>query len=87
MEVHIRLHLKIEGIGSRQEGMFPVNQRDFKNDSDMTVGVIAYEWVQRIMHQSGYRETEITEVVYNEEHDITEVVKQIRPIIKDDLPF
>lgn len=87
MNVHIRLHLNIEGSKSRQEGMFPVNAKDFKNDPDMTIGIIAYEWIQRIMYQTGYRETEITQVVYNEEHDITQVVKQIRPVIKDDLPF
>lgn len=87
MEVHIRIHLNIEGNKQRQEGMFQVNQRDFKEDPDMTVGIIAYEWIQKVMHQTGYRETEITKVVYNEEHDITAVVKQIKPIIKDDLPF
>lgn len=87
MEVHIRLHLNIEGTKSRQEGIFSVNTKDFKDNPDMTVGIIAYEWIQRIMHQTGYRETEITRVVYNEEYDITEVVKQIRPVIQDDLPF
>ncbi|WP_205439666.1 hypothetical protein [Peribacillus alkalitolerans] len=87
MEVHIRLHLNIEGNKQRSEGMFPVNSKDFKEDPDMTVGIIAYEWIQKIKHQTGYRETEITQVVYNEEHDITELVRQIKPVIKDNLPF
>lgn len=87
MEVHIRLHLNIEGNKSRQEGKFQINNRDFNDDPDMTVGIIAYEWIQRMKHRTGYRETEITQVVYNDEQDITEVVKKIRPVVKDDLPF
>lgn len=87
MKVHIRLHLMIEGMKQRQEGLFQVNARDFKNSPEMTVGIVAYEWVQRMMYQTGYRETEITQLVYNEEHDITELVRSIRPVVEDDLPF
>lgn len=87
MNVHIRIHLNIDGNKQRQEGMFQFNQREFKEDPEMTVGIIAYEWIEKMKHQTGYRVTEIIQVVYNEEHDITEVVKKIRPVVKDDLPF
>ncbi|EFV74522.1 hypothetical protein HMPREF1013_05247 [Bacillus sp. 2_A_57_CT2] len=51
------------------------------------MAVTAYEWIQSQIRESGFRQTVIEKVTWNENKDITEDVKQIRPIIKDDLPF
>ncbi|MEX3714939.1 hypothetical protein ABFV99_21365 [Cytobacillus horneckiae] len=49
---------------------------------------MAYEWIQKQISEYDGRKTEIVKVTWNEENDITEIVKRIRPIEPiDDLPF
>jgi hypothetical protein len=88
VKVLIEIHLTIEGTGNSVAGDFTVNNRDFKKDPDFTCAVIAYEWIQKLKYDTGFRETTIDEVTWNQENDITELVKKIKPIIADDnLPF
>jgi hypothetical protein len=36
-----------------------------------------YAWIREIRMETGYRETEILRVFYNDVHDITEVIRKI----------
>ncbi|CAM3679572.1 hypothetical protein GCM10009865_47750 [Aeromicrobium ponti] len=87
MKVVIQTILNIEGNRGYRSGEFFVRDSDFKKEPNFAVAVIAYEWIQQQIRESGCRETIIEKVTWNEEHDITEDVKQISPVIKDDLPF
>jgi hypothetical protein len=87
MKVVIETILNIEGNRGMRRGEFFVHDRDFKTDANFSVAVVAYEWIQHQMKETGYRETIIEKVTWNENNDITEDVKRIRPIVKDNLPF
>ncbi|WP_226619889.1 hypothetical protein [Cytobacillus firmus] len=87
MNVVIQTVLNIEGIRGYSNGEFTVKTSDFKKDPNFTVAIVAYEWIQQQMNETGHRETIIEKVTWNEVNDITEIVKQIRPVIKEDLPF
>lgn len=87
MRVVIETMLNIEGIRGSSRGEFFVRDRDFKDDPNFAVAVVAYEWIQQQWRESGCRDMIIEMVTWNEENDITEDVKQIRPVIKDNLPF
>ncbi|WP_282140334.1 hypothetical protein [Cytobacillus oceanisediminis] len=87
MRVVIETMLNIEGNRGSSRGEFFVRDRDFKDDPNFAVAVIAYEWIQQQWRESGCRDMIIEMVTWNEENDITEDVKQIEPIVKDDLPF
>jgi hypothetical protein len=87
MMVIIETMLNIEGIRGSSRGEFFVRDRDFKDDPNFAVAVVAYEWIQQQWRESGCRDLIIELVTWNEENDITEDVKQIRPVVKDDLPF
>lgn len=80
MKVHLQVHLDIEGIKLSRSGSFTI-----RNEED--IPMIAYEWIRQIKRETGYRDTRIEKVIYDGEHDITEIVKQIKPVVKDDLPF
>lgn len=87
MKVVIETYLNIEGNRGSRRGEFFVPNRDFKKDPDFAVAVVAYEWIQQQMNETGHRDTVIEKVTWDEVNDITEIVKQIRPVIKDNLPF
>ncbi|MCS0672451.1 hypothetical protein [Cytobacillus firmus] len=87
MRVVIETMLNIEGNRGSSRGEFFVRDRDFKDDPNFAVAVIAYEWIQQQWRESGCRDLIIEMVTWNEENDITEYVRQIRPVVKDDLPF
>ncbi len=88
MKVIIQTILNVEGNRGIRNGEFYVRDSEFKKDPDFAVAVVAYEWIQHQWRESGCRDMIIEKVTWNEENDITEDVKQIRPVIKDDdLPF
>ncbi|MEH7389668.1 hypothetical protein [Bacillus sp. JJ1474] len=88
MKVIIETHTRVEGTGNMRRGEFFVNDQEFKEDPDFTVGVVAYEWIEQQKRETGFRDTDIEKVIWNEVNDITELVKQIKPIDPvDDLPF
>ncbi|MCS0652039.1 hypothetical protein [Cytobacillus firmus] len=87
MRVVIETMLNIEGNRGSSRGEFFVRDRDFKDDPNFTVAVVAYEWIQQQWRESGCRDMIVEMVTWNEENDITEVVKQVQPVVEDDLPF
>lgn len=88
MKVHIEVHLRIDGIGHLQRGPFDVNPVEFAENPDMAATKIAYDFIQEIKSQTGYRETKIEKVIYDGEHNITKLVRNYEPYIDDSiLPF
>lgn len=87
MNVVIQTILNIEGNRGLSNAEFSIRNSDFKKEPNFAVAVVAYEWIQHQWRESGCREMIIEKVTWNEENDITEDVKQIQPMIKDDLPF
>lgn len=88
MKVLIETQLNVDGNRGLRRGEFFIRNSDFKKDQDWHVSIKAYEWIQEQISEFGGRKTEIIKVTWNEENDITEIVKQIRPIEPiDDLPF
>ncbi|MFJ7929591.1 hypothetical protein [Peribacillus sp. NPDC096448] len=63
-----------------QSGSFPVVNSEFKKDPDWTAAITAYEWVQQIKIKfAASKDFQINQVIYNEDIDITELVKKVRP--------
>lgn len=88
MKIHLEVHLNIEGNRTLQRASFDVNKKEYENDSEFTAGVVAYQWIEQIKRETGYKETEIELVKLDGTQDITETVRKIRPIVPpDDLPF
>lgn len=72
----------------RSGGSFEVNKKDFKDDPGLTAGVEAYKFIEQIKNETGHRDTVIEKVIYDGQNDITEITRQIRPVIDDSiLPF
>ncbi|MCM3393725.1 MULTISPECIES: hypothetical protein [Cytobacillus] len=87
MRVVIETVLIIEGSRGSSRGEFFVRNRDFKDDPNFAVAIVAYEWIQQQWRESGCRDMIIEMVTWNKVNEITDDVKQIRPVVKDDLPF
>ncbi|WP_256816050.1 hypothetical protein [Cytobacillus sp. Bac17] len=88
MNVVIEITLNIEGNRGSSRGSFFVKDRDFKDDPNFAVAVVSYEWIQQLKRETGQRETIIEKVTWNEVNDITDIVKEIQPLLpEDNLPF
>ena len=88
MRVVIQTILNVEGSRGYRNGEFHVKDSEFKKDPDFAVAVVAYEWIQQQKRESGQRETIIEKVTWNEVNDITQIVREIQPVIPEDiLPF
>ena len=88
MNIVIETTLNIEGNRGSSRGEFFISNRDFKNDPNFAVAVVAYEWFQQQNRDTGQRETIIEKVTWNEVNDITDIVKEIQPLLpEDNLPF
>ncbi|MBG9550035.1 hypothetical protein [Cytobacillus firmus] len=88
MKVIIQTILNVEGNRGFRNGEFHVKDSDFKKDSDFAVAVVAYEWIQQQWRESGCRDMVIEKVTWNEENDVTQIVREIEPVLpEDDLPF
>ena len=87
MQITVSINLNIEGNRMGNTGSFSVDSWKFKKNPDWEAAIIAYKQIEKIKYDTGYRKTEILKVTYNEDHDITELVKRVTPIDKDDLPF
>ncbi len=87
-KIHLEVHLEIEGNRTLHRASFDVNKKEFEKDAEFTAGVVAYQWIDEIKRENGYRDTIIELVNLNNKEDITETVKKIRPVLPpDDLPF
>ncbi len=88
MRVIIETKLNIEGIRGSSRGEFFVRDRDFKDEPNFAVAVVAYEWIQQQKRETGQRDTIIEKVTWNEKNDITQIVREIEPVMReDDFPF
>ncbi|MEK3822079.1 hypothetical protein MKY20_23635 [Cytobacillus sp. FSL W8-0315] len=88
MKVVIQTILNVEGNRGFRNGEFFVQDSEFKKDPDFAVAVVAYEWIQQQKCENGQRNTIIEKVAWNEENDITQIVREIEPVLpEDDLPF
>lgn len=88
MKVVIQTILNVEGNRGFRNGEFHVRDSEFKKDPDFAVAVVAYEWIQQQWRESGCRDLIIENVTWNEENDITQIVREIEPVLPDDdLPF
>jgi len=87
LKVNIDVFLIIEGTKTRSGGAFNVNPREYK-DPDLAVAIVAYQYIQDIIKQTGHRETIIKKVLYEGNKDITQLTRQIKRIPPpDNLPF
>lgn len=88
MRISIEVFLFIEGSHTKSGGMFNVNINEFKNNPDFTAAVAAFQYIEDIKKQVGYRNVTIKKVIYSGDKDITELTKQLTPTIPaDNLPF
>lgn len=56
MKVVIQTTINIEGNRGFRNGEFFVPDKVFKKDPNFAVAVVAYEWIQQQMSETGYRE-------------------------------
>lgn len=87
MKISIRIIYQANGNKIMQKADFPVNYRKSKENPDQTAARVASYWLNQIKHEMNI--ADILKVVYNEDIDITELVKQLEesPIPDMDLPF
>lgn len=82
MNINIKVYLHAKETNFLQNGSFPVLASDFKKDPDWTAAVAAYVWIQQIKIKfAASGDFRIEQVVYNEDIDITELVKKVNPLI------
>ncbi|RRN68447.1 hypothetical protein EI200_19715 [Peribacillus simplex] len=82
MNIIIKVYLHTKGNNFLQSGSFPVPNSDFKKDPDWTAAIAALEWIQQIkINFAASEDFRIDQVVYNEDIDITELVKKVKPIL------
>lgn len=82
LNINIKVYLHSKETKFLQSGSFPVLSSDFKKDPDWTAAIAAYEWIQRIQNEYGSsKDFRIDQVVYNDDIDITELVKKVRSIV------
>lgn len=80
MNINIKVYLHSKETRFFQSGSFPVLNSDFEKDPDWTAAIAAYEWIQQIKIKFAASEDfRIDQVVYNEDNDITELVKKVKP--------
>jgi hypothetical protein len=70
MKIILTVHLDIEGQKLMQYG-------DFTARREEDISGIAYEWIQQIKRETGYRQTHIEKVIVDSEKDITEKVRAL----------
>lgn len=88
MKVNIDVFLNIEGSHTRSGGYFDINPRKYKDNPDLAVAIVAYQYIMDIKRQTGYRDLVIKKVLYEGNKDITALTRQIRWIPpEDNLPF
>lgn len=70
----MEVHLIIEGTGTLSRGIFKA-----RNKSEMAN--VAYQYIQNIKRETGYRTTLIHKVIIDGTKDITDEVKEIDRLI------
>ncbi|MGE7766692.1 hypothetical protein [Peribacillus sp. NPDC096540] len=81
MNINIKVYLHVKETNFFQSGSFPVVNSEFKKDPDWAAAIAAFEWIQQIQSEHGSSgDFRIDKVVYNDDNDITELVKKVKPI-------
>ncbi|EIJ79094.1 hypothetical protein PB1_16094 [Bacillus methanolicus PB1] len=80
MKIKLTVHLDIEGQKLMQSGSFSARREE-------DIPGIAYEWIQQIKRETGYRDTRIEKVIVDNEKDITEEVRAINKTPIPDIDF
>jgi hypothetical protein len=75
MELNFRVMVAIEGSRSLRFGRFKVDEMKFAVDPEGEAAKYGLKVYQNIKRETGYRSTQLLNVTYNGEHDITEEVK------------
>ncbi|WP_349730023.1 hypothetical protein [Peribacillus frigoritolerans] len=82
MNINIKVYLHSKENKLLQSGSFSVLSSDFKKAPDWTAAIAAYEWIQQIKNSfAASDDFRIDQVLYNDDIDITELVKKVRQII------
>lgn len=81
MNINIKVYLHAKETNFLQSGNFPVLGSDFKKDPNWTAAVAACEWILQIKSNfAASKDFRINQVIYNDDIDITELVKRVRSI-------
>ncbi|MEY8189543.1 hypothetical protein AB4X15_07680 [Peribacillus simplex] len=81
MNINIKVYLHSKENKLLQSGGFSVLSSDFKKAPDWTAAIAAYEWIQQIKNSfAASDDFRIDQVLYNDDIDITELVKKVRQI-------
>ncbi|WP_428909455.1 hypothetical protein [Niallia sp. Krafla_26] len=86
----MNIHIELTYIGWEstitQKGNFRVDDREFREVPDKAAAEVTLNWIKGIRRERGINN--ILKVTYNNEHDITDLVKDLDTRIHDDgLPF
>ncbi|MBT2615141.1 MULTISPECIES: hypothetical protein [unclassified Bacillus (in: firmicutes)] len=82
MNINIKVYLHSKGTRFLQSGSISVPNLDFKKDPDWTAAIAAYKWIEEIkINFAASEDFRIDQVIYNEDIDITDLVKKVKPII------
>jgi hypothetical protein len=76
MELNFRVMVTIEGTRSLRFGRAKVDELKFAVDPEGEAAAHGLKIYQNIQRETGYRSTQLLNVTYNGEHDITEAVKK-----------
>jgi hypothetical protein len=86
----ITIRIIYQGYASKltQQASFPVDDFEFEVNSDNEAARVAFVWWKLLKKDLSYQAV-IEKVVYNEENDITELVKELdnAPLSDLNLPF
>lgn len=87
MQIHIRVLFTRYGTKAFRQANFTVNTYRFKQDPNQESARVAYDWIKQLKRESEI--SGLNKVVWNEENDITDLVKHLdnAPIPNLDLPF
>lgn len=86
--MNISIKIIYQGYAAKlmQRGDFPVNVKRYEKYPDHEAAYIAYDWLKEIRKQGHVKE--IIEVIYNDDQDITSLVKKLdHGQYQDNLPF
>jgi FAD synthase len=75
MTITIRIIYRGYAARIMRRGSFSVNTFEFDIDSNQEAARVAYEWVKQIRREAHIEE--IIEVVYDQDKDITELVREL----------
>jgi hypothetical protein len=86
--VNITIRIIYQGYASKlmQRGDFPMNAKRYEKYPDHESAYVAYNWLKKIRKEAHVNE--LIEVIYNDDRDITELVKKLdNAQYQDNLPF